>query len=235
MREVFQSSHHYCGHPLDPIGSMSSLYWGLQSWTQDSRWGLTRAEQNHLPWLAGHAAFDVAQHTIGLLGCEHTLLGHVELLVNQHSQVLLGRAAFNLFSAQPLFLLGIALAHVQDLAFSPVELCEVHMGPTLKPVQVPLDGIPSFQGVDGATQLDVIGKLAEGTLYSTVHVTNKDVKQHLSQYWPQETPLITDLHFKTMPVKNYCCMCGKGPHSGLLFCYIPSCFVGSEVGSTDKI
>ena len=31
----------------------------------------------HLPQAAGHAAFDVAQDMVGLLGCECTLLAHV--------------------------------------------------------------------------------------------------------------------------------------------------------------
>ncbi|KAK4827388.1 hypothetical protein QYF61_017793 [Mycteria americana] len=33
--------------------------------------------QNHLPRSAGHASFDAAQDTVGLLGCECTLLAHV--------------------------------------------------------------------------------------------------------------------------------------------------------------
>jgi len=53
--------------------------------------------QNPLPHPAGHAAFDAARDTVGLLRCERTLLGHVELLVNQHPQVLL-RAALTLLS-----------------------------------------------------------------------------------------------------------------------------------------
>jgi len=39
----------------------------------------------------------LAQHTVGLLGCEHTLSAHVQLFVHQHPQVLLGRAALNPF------------------------------------------------------------------------------------------------------------------------------------------
>ena len=59
---------------------------------------------------------------IGFLGCKHTLLAHVELLVNQHPQVLLLRAALNPFSTQPVFVLGIVLNQVQDLALGFVEL-----------------------------------------------------------------------------------------------------------------
>jgi len=64
--------------------------------------------QNHLSRPAGHAAFDAAEDTVGFLGCEHTLSGHVELLVNQHPQVLLLRAALSPFSAQPVFVLARA-------------------------------------------------------------------------------------------------------------------------------
>jgi len=55
---------------------MSFFCSGPQSWTQDSRWGLTRVEgQNTLPRPAGHASFDAAQDMVGketldYLGCE---------------------------------------------------------------------------------------------------------------------------------------------------------------------
>ncbi|KAK4821719.1 LOW QUALITY PROTEIN: hypothetical protein QYF61_000262 [Mycteria americana] len=91
------------------------------------------------------------------------------------------KAALNPFSAQPVFVLGIALTHVQDLALGLVDLHEVCMGP---PLLVPLDGMPSLQHVDRTTQLGVIGKLDEGALNPTVHVANKGVKQHQSQYRP---------------------------------------------------
>ena len=68
-----------------------------------------RAEgQNLLPRPAGQDSFDSAQDTAGLLGCEHTLLGHMELLINQHPQALPLRAALNPFSVQPVLHLGIA-------------------------------------------------------------------------------------------------------------------------------
>jgi len=68
--------------------------------------------QNPLPRPAGHAAFDAAQDTVGLLGCEGALVGHVELLINQLPQVLLSRAALSPFSAQPIFVPWITPTHV---------------------------------------------------------------------------------------------------------------------------
>ena len=50
-------------------------------------------------------------------------------------QVLLLRAALNRFSSQPVFVLGIAPTHVQDLALGLVELHEVLTGPVLMPVK----------------------------------------------------------------------------------------------------
>ncbi|CAN0071273.1 unnamed protein product, partial [Bubo scandiacus] len=64
--------------------------------------------ENHLPQPAGHASLDAAQDTAGFLGCKHTLSGHVELLIKQHPQVLLHRAALNPFSIQLVFVPGIA-------------------------------------------------------------------------------------------------------------------------------
>ena len=93
------------------------------NWMQDSRWGLTRAEaQNYLPWPAGQAYFDAAQDTVCLLVCEHPLPAHVELLVTQHSQILLRRAALNPFSTQSVSMLGIAPTHVQDMELGHTEL-----------------------------------------------------------------------------------------------------------------
>ncbi|PKU49265.1 solute carrier family 22 member 7- hypothetical protein [Limosa lapponica baueri] len=71
--------------------------------------------------------------------------------------------------------------HLAWLTF--VRFAQVHLSSLSK---VPLDGIPSLQHVDCATQLGVISKLAESALYPTVRVSNKDVKQHWSQYRPPE-------------------------------------------------
>ncbi|KAK4826741.1 hypothetical protein QYF61_010994 [Mycteria americana] len=58
----------------------------------------------------------------------------------------------------------IAPTQVQDLALGLVEFQEVHMGPLLKSVTVPLYGIPSLQHINCTTQLGVICKFAKGAL-----------------------------------------------------------------------
>ncbi|GAB0188195.1 cAMP-dependent protein kinase inhibitor alpha [Grus japonensis] len=105
----------------------------------------------------------------------------------------------SIHSSPSLYLIpGVALTHVQDLALGLVELHAVHTGPPLKPVKIPLDGIPCLQHVDRTTQLGVIGKLAEGALDCTVHVTDKDVKQRQSQYQHQRNA--TRLHLDIEPL-----------------------------------
>jgi len=73
--------------------------------------------QNHLSRPAGHASLDAAQDTVGFLGCKRTLPAHVEFLIHQYPQVFLFRAALEPLSTQPVLVFGIALTHVQDIAW----------------------------------------------------------------------------------------------------------------------
>ncbi|KAK4822199.1 hypothetical protein QYF61_011840 [Mycteria americana] len=138
--------------------SMSFLCWGLQSWTQYSSPGYG--------WPSG------------------TLPAHIQLFIHQYSQVLLSRAAPNLFIPQSILILGVALTQVQDFALGLVEPHEVHMGPLIKLVQVSLDGILYLRHVNHTTQLGVTCKLAEGALHPTVYVIDENIEQHWSQYRP---------------------------------------------------
>ena len=91
-------------------------------------------------------------------------MAHVQLFIHQYPQVLLGRAALNLFIPQPVLIEGVAPPQVQDPALGVVEPHEVHKRPLLELVGVPLDGILSRRHVDRTTQLAVIFKLAERAL-----------------------------------------------------------------------
>ncbi|KAK4816649.1 hypothetical protein QYF61_019626 [Mycteria americana] len=114
-----------------------------------------------------------AQDMVGFLGCERTLPAHVQLFIHQYPQVLLCRAALNPFIPQPVLIPGVAPTQVQDLALDLVEPHEVHTGPLLQLVQVPLDGMPSLRRVSHTTQPGVICKLAEGALDPTVCVIDE--------------------------------------------------------------
>jgi len=68
----------------------------------------------------------------------------VQLFIHQYPQVLLRRADLNPFIPQPVLIAGVAPTQMQDLGPGLVEPHEVHSGPHLQLVQVPLDGILSF-------------------------------------------------------------------------------------------
>jgi len=93
---------------------------------------------------------------VGLLGCEHIFLAHVQFLAHQYPHFLLGRAAVNPFILQPVLMLRVAPARVQDLALGLVELCEVHVGPLLKPFRVPLGCVHSLKSISCTSQPGVI-------------------------------------------------------------------------------
>lgn len=71
------------------------------------------------------------------------------------------------------------------------------MGPILKLVQVPLDGIPSFCCVNCTAQIYVIWKLAN---LIPLSVSLRQTLQSLSQNRARGTSIITSLHLNTEPL-----------------------------------
>ncbi|KAK4831678.1 hypothetical protein QYF61_018675 [Mycteria americana] len=140
---------------------------------------------DHFPSPAGHAIFDTSQDAIGFLGHLGTLLAHIQAAVNQHSQVLLCWAAFQPLFPKPVALHGVAVAHVQDLALGLVKPHTIDLSPSIQPVQVPLQSLPTLQQINTPTQLGVICKLTESALDPFVQIIDKDVKQN----WPQHRAL----------------------------------------------
>ncbi|KAK4823233.1 hypothetical protein QYF61_000093 [Mycteria americana] len=159
VREIFHPSDHLCGPPLDPLQEVhvclvprapeldAVLQVGCHQGGVEGK--------NHLPRPAGHAPFDAAQGTVGFVGCKHMLPAHIQLFIHQYPQVLLHRAALNPFFLQLVLILGVAPTQVQDLALGLVEPHEVHMGPLLQLVQVPLDDILCLSLVSSANLLRV--------------------------------------------------------------------------------
>ncbi|KAK4814103.1 hypothetical protein QYF61_008198 [Mycteria americana] len=140
---------------------------------------------DHFPSPAGHAIFDTGQDAIGLLGRLGTLLAHIQAAVNKHPQVLLCWAAFQPLFPKPVALHGVAVAQVQDLALGLVKPHTIHPSPSIQPVQVPLQSLPTLQQINTPTQLGVVCKLTESTLDPFIQIIDKDVKQN----WPQHRAL----------------------------------------------
>ncbi|KAK4817682.1 LOW QUALITY PROTEIN: hypothetical protein QYF61_024911 [Mycteria americana] len=139
---------------------------------------------DHFPSPAGHAIFDTSQDAIGFLGHLGTLLDHIQAAVNQHPQVLLCQAAFQPLFPKPVALHGVVVAQVQDLALGLVEPHTIGPSPSIQPVQVPLQSLPTLRN-NTPTQLGVICKLTEGALDPFIQIIDKDIKQN----WPQHRAL----------------------------------------------
>ncbi|KAK4821930.1 hypothetical protein QYF61_004933 [Mycteria americana] len=140
---------------------------------------------DRFPSPAGHTIPDTSQDAIGLLGRLGTLLAHIQLAVNQHPQVLFCWAAFQPLFPKPVALHGVAVAQVQDLALGLVKPHTIHPSPSIQPVQVPLQSLPTLQQINTPTQLGVVCKLTEGALNPFVQIIDKDIKQD----WPQHRAL----------------------------------------------
>ncbi|KAK4825444.1 hypothetical protein QYF61_027474 [Mycteria americana] len=117
---------------------------------------------DHFPGPAGHAIFDTSQDAIGFLDHLGTLLAHVQAAVNQHPQVLFRWAAFQPLFPKPVALHGVAVAQVQDLALGLAEPHTTGLGPSIQPVQVPLQSLPTLEQINTPAQLGVLCKLTEG-------------------------------------------------------------------------
>ncbi|KAK4827635.1 hypothetical protein QYF61_019845 [Mycteria americana] len=137
---------------------------------------------DHFPSPSGHTISDTSQDALGLLGHLGTLLAHIQPAINQHPRVLFCLAAFQPLFPKPVALHGVVVTQVQDLALSLVEPHTVGPGPSIQPVQVPLQSLPTLQQINAPAQLGVICKLTEGALDPFIQIIDKDIKQNWPQY-----------------------------------------------------
>ncbi|KAK4819909.1 hypothetical protein QYF61_014644 [Mycteria americana] len=137
---------------------------------------------DHCPAPAGHAIPDTSQDAVGFLGHLGTLLAHIQLAVNQHSQVLFQWAAFQPLYPKPVALHGAVVAQVQDLALGLIKPHPIDLSPLIQPVQVPLQSLPALQQINTPAQFGIICKLSEGALDPLIQIIDKDIKQDWPQY-----------------------------------------------------
>ncbi|KAK4831047.1 hypothetical protein QYF61_014979 [Mycteria americana] len=137
---------------------------------------------DHFPSPADHAISDTSQDAIGLLGRLGTLPAHIQAAVNQHPQVLFHQAAFQPLFPKPVGLHGVVVAQVQDLALGLVKPHTIDLSPSLQPVQIPLQNLPTLKQINTPAQLGVICKLTEGALDPLIQIIGKVIKQNWPQY-----------------------------------------------------
>lgn len=116
-RGISLSNFNALGTSLQPSSGLSPAG-PCPSHAGDPRagWGVTTVEQRGRNILVLQTRLHTAQEMIAFLGCKSTLSAHVELLVYQHPQNLLLRVSS--ISSQPMFVLGIALTLVQNIALA---------------------------------------------------------------------------------------------------------------------
>jgi len=93
------------------------------------------------------------------------------------TKVLFHWAAFQSLFCKPVALHGVFATQVQNLALDLVEPHTTGPSPSLQPVQIPLQSLPTFKQIDIPTQLYVICKLTEGALNLLIQIIGND--------WPQ--------------------------------------------------
>ncbi|KAK4821776.1 hypothetical protein QYF61_000837 [Mycteria americana] len=130
----------------------------------------------HFPSPAGHTIPDTSQDAIGFLVHLGTLLAHVQPAINQHPQVLFCQAAFQPLFPKPVALHGVVVTQVQDPALGLVKPHTIDLGPSIQPVQIPLQSLPTLEHIDTPTQFGVICKLSEGALNPLIQIIGKDIK-----------------------------------------------------------
>ncbi|KAK4832039.1 hypothetical protein QYF61_020554 [Mycteria americana] len=140
---------------------------------------------NHFPSPAGHTIFDTSQDAIGLLGHLGTLLAHIQPAVDQHPQVFFCLATFQPLFPKPAVLHGVVVAQVQDPALGLVKPHTIGLGPSIQPVQVPLQSLPTLKQINTSAQLGVVCKLTKGALDPLIQIIDKGMKQN----WPQHRAL----------------------------------------------
>ncbi|KAK4823336.1 hypothetical protein QYF61_001613 [Mycteria americana] len=134
---------------------------------------------DHFPSPAGHTVSDTSQEAIGFLGHLGTLLAHIQPALDQHPQVPFLWATFQPLCPKPVALHGVVVTQVQDLALGLVEPHTIGLGPSIQPVQVPLQSLPPLKQINTPAQLGVICKLTESALDPFVQIIDKDIKQIL--------------------------------------------------------
>ncbi|KAK4817510.1 hypothetical protein QYF61_017755 [Mycteria americana] len=127
--------------------------------------------------------------------------------------------------------LGTLLARIrQDPALSVVEPHTTGPSPSIQPVQVPLQSLPTLKQINTPAQLGVICKLTEGALDPLVQTIDKDIKQN----WPQHRALgNTACDWPTTGV-NSIHHHSLGPASQLIF-YPAKCAPVQAVSKGDQV
>ena len=178
---VFHLSDHFCGHLLDLFQQDHILLVlrtpELDTVLQVGSHQSTISLQNHLAWSADLASFDVAQDTVGFLGCKNSLVAHVQFFIYQYSP-----SPFQQGCSQSIH--PPSCIDTGDCPEPGVRPCTwpcwtswCSYRPISQAYPGPSGWHPIPQPVNCTILLGVICKFAEGALNPTVWVINEDIKR----------------------------------------------------------
>ena len=77
---------------------------------------------------------------------------------------------------------GVGVTQGQDPALGLVKLHTIDFGPSIQPVQVPLQSLPALEQINAPAQLGVLCKLTEGALDPLIQIIKKGIKQECPQH-----------------------------------------------------
>ena len=78
---------------------------------------------------------------------------------------------------------AVVVMELWDPALGLVAPHKTGLGPSIQPVQIPLQSLPILEQIDTPAQFGVICKLTEGALNPLIQITDKGVKQDWPQNW----------------------------------------------------
>ncbi|KAK4827144.1 hypothetical protein QYF61_014738 [Mycteria americana] len=107
----------------------------------------------------------------------------------------------------PVALHGAVVTQVQDPALGLVEPHTIGLGPSIQPVQVPLQSLPTLKQINTPAQLGVICKLTEGALDPLIQIIDKDIKQNWPKYWSLGNTIVMydRIYYLTPPTQSLFC------------------------------
>lgn len=142
---------------------------------------LTRGEES--PLRPARNTPNASQEALGLLSCKGILLAHGQP-VHQGPQYIL--------------VYGFIPPQGQDFSFPFVELDDIHVGPFLQHVTVPLNGSATLWPINQSFQFCIIS--IEGALRPIIQVTNEDVNSSGPGICSWGTSLVTSRQLDFMPL-----------------------------------
>lgn len=147
-----------------------TLWWGTQNCAQHLKCSLISAKyRGTVIYPVGHMVSEASWDAINQLGHLGTELAQLQPTVDQHPQGLFLWAPFQLLYPKPIWLHVMAVTQAQNPALSFDECHVVGHGPSIQPIQIPLQSLPTIKTITSSFCLFYIN------LVKTSHVQAKIV------------------------------------------------------------